>query len=193
VLAEFWADGPASETPPGHWNALANAVADFPGLGKKVGGTGPLLNDLEWDVKVYFALNAAVHDAACVAWTLKRYFDSSRPITAIRYMTQKGQSSDPTLPFYHAEGLPLEPGVAELITAESAAPGERHEHLSSFLGQIAIKAWAGEPANPSTEVGGVFWMLRKNWGPINAALLSPLPFQPISPATALSAAPPPRS
>ena len=32
VLAEFWADGPASETPPGHWNTIANDVADTPGL-----------------------------------------------------------------------------------------------------------------------------------------------------------------
>ena len=24
VLAEFWADGPHSETPPGHWNVIAN-------------------------------------------------------------------------------------------------------------------------------------------------------------------------
>src|SRR5206468_1463439 len=24
VLAEFWADGPNSETPPGHWNVMAN-------------------------------------------------------------------------------------------------------------------------------------------------------------------------
>ena len=24
VVAEYWADGPDSETPPGHWNVLAN-------------------------------------------------------------------------------------------------------------------------------------------------------------------------
>src|SRR4029079_4903251 len=28
AIAEFWADGPRSETPPGHWNVLANAVSD---------------------------------------------------------------------------------------------------------------------------------------------------------------------
>ena len=27
VLAEFWADGPDSETPPGHWFVIANEVA----------------------------------------------------------------------------------------------------------------------------------------------------------------------
>src|SRR5579864_6427791 len=28
TLAEFWADGPNSETPPGHWNVIANSVSD---------------------------------------------------------------------------------------------------------------------------------------------------------------------
>ncbi|MBL9132288.1 MAG: hypothetical protein JNG86_13880, partial [Verrucomicrobiaceae bacterium] len=50
VLAEFWADGPNSETPPGHWHVLANQVADNPATVKKIRGTGPTVNDLEWDV-----------------------------------------------------------------------------------------------------------------------------------------------
>src|SRR5262249_44506788 len=54
VLAEFWADGPNSETPPGHWNVIANNIADHPLTVKKIGGTGPVVDDLEWDVKVYF-------------------------------------------------------------------------------------------------------------------------------------------
>ena len=54
VIAEFWADGPNSETPPGHWHVLANEVADNPLTVKKIRGVGPTLNDLEWDVKVVF-------------------------------------------------------------------------------------------------------------------------------------------
>src|SRR5205823_4037153 len=85
VAAEFWADGPHSETPPGHWNVLANMVADHPLLRvKRVGGKGPVVNDLEWDVKVYLALNGAVHDAAIWAWGNKTFYDSSRPITLVR-------------------------------------------------------------------------------------------------------------
>ena len=49
---------------------------------KRIGGTGPVVDDLEWDVKVYFALNAALHDAACAAWSIKRYYDGWRPIGA---------------------------------------------------------------------------------------------------------------
>ena len=47
VIAEFWADGPNSETPPGHWHVLANEVSDDPLTVKKIGGVGPVVNDLE--------------------------------------------------------------------------------------------------------------------------------------------------
>ena len=72
VIAEFWADGPDSETPPGHWNTIANEVVDDPEFQHRLGHTGPLLDPLEWDVKMYFALNASVHDAAIAAWGCKR-------------------------------------------------------------------------------------------------------------------------
>ena len=40
ALTEFWADGPRSETPPGHWNTLANEVVDSPGFTRQLGGSG---------------------------------------------------------------------------------------------------------------------------------------------------------
>jgi len=57
VLAEFWADGPESETPPGHWNTLANEVSDREEITYRIEGTGDEVDRLEWDVKLYFALN----------------------------------------------------------------------------------------------------------------------------------------
>ena len=68
VVPQFWADGPKSETPPGHWHLFANYVSDNPLTVKQIGGTGPVVNDLEWDVKLYFALSAATHDAAVACW-----------------------------------------------------------------------------------------------------------------------------
>ena len=103
ALAEFWADGPKSETPPGHWNVLANEASDAMDE-HRIGGTGPEVDRLEWDVKLYFALNGAVHDAAVAAWGLKGYYDSARPISMIRYMGGKGQSSDPQGPSYDPMG-----------------------------------------------------------------------------------------
>ena len=50
-----------------------------------------------------FALNGALHDAAIAAWNHKGVYDSSRPISFIRYMGQLGQSSEPNGPSYNPE------------------------------------------------------------------------------------------
>ena len=165
VIAEFWADGPDSETPPGHWNSLANYVTDHPLLERRFGGDGALLDPLEWDVKLYLALNGAVHDAAVCAWGLKGHYDYVRPITALRHMAGLGQSSDPDLPAYHPDGLPLEPGLVELISAESAAPGARHAHLAEHVGAVAVYSWLGKPDDPGSEYTGVGWLLGVDWVP----------------------------
>jgi hypothetical protein len=165
VIAEFWADGPNSETPPGHWNVLANHVADSPFTVKRIGGSGPVVDDLEWDVKAYFAVNAAVHDAAVGCWGTKRVYDSARPISMIRYMGERGQSSDPDGPSYDPDGLPLIPGLIEVITADSSAPGERHHALAEFVGEVALNAWPGAPADPATQHSGRAWSRARTWVP----------------------------
>jgi hypothetical protein len=165
ILAEYWADGPKSETPPGHWNVIANAVTDSPGFERRIGGAGEELDALEWDVKLYFALNGAVHDAAVAAWGLKGYYLSARPISMIRYMGGLGQSSDPDGPSYDPEGLPLVDELIEVVTAESSAPGERHEALADHVGEIAVQAWRGFPEEPETETSGVGWILAVDWVP----------------------------
>jgi hypothetical protein len=165
VLAEYWADGPKSETPPGHWNTIANAVSDTPDLKLQIGGEGPVVDRLEWDVKMYLALNGAVHDAAIAAWGLKGFYDSARPISMIRYMGGKGQSTDPAGPAYDPAGLPLESGLVEVITAASSAPGERHAHLADYVGAIAVQSWRGFPKDPTTETSGVGWILAVDWVP----------------------------
>ena len=83
----------------------------------------------------------------------------------IRYMGGKGQSSDKHLPSYDPEGLPLVPGLIELITRQTSAPGKRHAALRKHIGEIAIKTWQGNPADPKTEDGGVGWILAKDWVP----------------------------
>ncbi len=162
VLAEFWADGPNSETPPGHWNTIANGVSDHPSFVKRLGGTGPVLEDLEWDVKMYFALNAATHEAACAAWGIKRYYDGWRPICAVRYMGQLGQSSNPGGPSYHTNGLPLIPDLIELVTTSTVASGR---HAGLLPGKVAVLAWPGQPANFMTTYQGVRWLHADTWVP----------------------------
>ncbi|HEX6239338.1 MAG TPA: hypothetical protein VFZ61_00535, partial [Polyangiales bacterium] len=165
VLAEFWADGPNSETPPGHWNTLANTVADAPGFVRKWRGQGAELDPLSWDVRLYLALNGGQHDAAITAWGIKRKFTAARPITLIRHMASLGQSSDPGAPSYDPGGLPLIPGVIEVITEQSSAAGQRHARLARHVGEIAVRSYRGEPSDRVERVGGVDWIRALEWIP----------------------------
>jgi len=72
VIAEYWADGPATVTPPGHWNAIAQSVSRRD------------KQSLDQAVKLFFVLGNALMDAGISAWDTKRYSDSIRPITVIR-------------------------------------------------------------------------------------------------------------
>ncbi len=79
VIAEYWADGPRSELPPGHWNLFAQRIL----LRDR---TGSSEHELDRAVKLFFALTTAIFDAGCCAWDNKLAFDSVRPITAIRWL-----------------------------------------------------------------------------------------------------------
>jgi hypothetical protein len=168
ALAEFWADGPESETPPGHWNTFANDVSDSRDLELRIGGEGAEVDRLEWDVKLYFALNGAVHDAAVAAWGAKGHYDSARPISMIRYLGGNGQSSDPARLAYDPDGLPLVPGLVEVVTPASSAPGQRHEHVADHVGEVAVRAWRGNPDDRS-RAAGVGWIRAVDWVPYQRA------------------------
>ncbi len=174
ILAEFWADGPNSETPPGHWFTLLNYVNDQPELIRKLGGQGPVLDHLEWDIKSYFILGGAMHDVAVTAWGIKGYYDYVRPVSAIRYMADKGQSTDPELPNYHAAGIPLVDGYIELVKADDPLVGDDLQNLH----KIKLKAWKG-PAyitDPKVDVAGVDWILAENWWPYQRPTFITPPF-----------------
>ncbi len=163
VLAEFWADGPDSETPPGHWFTILNYVNDHPETIKRLNGSGDILEDLEWDVKTYLALGGAMHDAAVCVWGIKGYYDYVRPISAIRYMAWKGQSTDPSLSNFDPHGLPLIPGVIEVIGPVDPLA----IHVPAWEGRIKVYGWLGPDkiVNPDTDVAGVGWQLGTRWWP----------------------------
>ncbi len=163
ALAEFWADGPDSETPPGHWFTIVNEVNQHPELIKKFGGKGDVLDSLEWDIKTYFVLGANMHDAAINTWALKGYYDYVRPVSAIRYMADRGQSSDPNLPNYHVAGLPLIPGYIELILEGDTLAGKENEYLH----HVKLNTWKGPDyiKDPTVDMAGVGWVRAGNWWP----------------------------
>lgn len=74
VIAEYWADGPSSELPPGHWVLFSRFVSLRD------------LHDIDDDVKMHFAMTNTVFDTSIAIWGAKVQFDSVRPVTAIHYL-----------------------------------------------------------------------------------------------------------
>jgi PAP2 superfamily len=72
VKAEYWADGPKSEFPPGHWAVFAQVASRRRN------------HSVDTDAKMFFALGNALLDASITSWALKYKYDFVRPITAIR-------------------------------------------------------------------------------------------------------------
>ena len=174
VLAQFWADGPNSETPPGHWFTFLNYVSDNPLFVKRFNGKGPVLDNLEWDVKAYLTLGGAVHDAAVAAWGIKGWYDGVRPVSALRYMASRGQSTDPGLPSYDPAGLDLIPGLIELVQAGDPLAGANNENV----GKIKLYTWRGPDyvTNPATQIAGVGWILAEDWWPYQRKTFVTPPF-----------------
>ncbi len=71
AIAEYFADGPNTEFPPGHWSRFAELVSRRD------------RHALDDDVKLFFALGNALLDASISVWDAKRAYDSERPATAI--------------------------------------------------------------------------------------------------------------
>jgi hypothetical protein len=74
MIAEYWANGPHTELPPGHWDLFAQFVSARD------------QHTVDDDAKMFFVLTAAIHDAGIAAWDAKRKFDSVRPVTAIPFL-----------------------------------------------------------------------------------------------------------
>ena len=79
LIVEYWADGPSSEFPPGHWGLFAQFVSQRDN------------HTIDQDAKMFFAMHNASFDAGIVAWHIKRMYNGVRPITAVRFAKQ-GQS-----------------------------------------------------------------------------------------------------
>lgn len=161
VVAEYWADGPNSELPPGHWNLFAQFVSARDHL------------RLDDDVKMFFALTNAIFDAGIVAWDNKRAFDSVRPITAVRYLFRgqkvlawggpgRGTTSidgATWLPYQAATGpTPPFPEYASGHSNFSAAGAEilkRFTHSDHFGHSVVVNAGGSKVEPGVTPVGDV--------------------------------------
>jgi hypothetical protein len=174
VLAEFWADGLDSETPPGHWFEIYHYVSDQPTFERKWKGIGPVLDTLEYDLKAHLTLGGTMHDAAISAWSLKGYYDYIRPVSSIRYMADQGQSSDTTELNYHPNGIPLLVGYVEVVQLGDPLAGTGNQNV----GKIKLFTWRGPDyiIDPLVDMAGVGWILAENWWPYQRPTFVTPPF-----------------
>ncbi len=149
VIAEYWADGPGSELPPGHWCLLAQFIAQRD------------RHDLERDVKMFFVLTNAMFDASIACWEAKRFWTSVRPITSIHYLfagqqirawggpyqgTQTFDGKD-WLP-YQVETL-VTPAFPEYVSDHSTFSRTAAETLTRFTGSPRFGASFTQRAHTS--------------------------------------------
>ena len=94
VLPEFWADGPNSETPPGHWFSILNhdvfGAPEF--IPSWKGET--LLSSEECGPRLPAAWRCLYY-VSITTWGVKAYYDFIRPISAIRHTQSLGQLRTP--------------------------------------------------------------------------------------------------
>ena len=134
LIAQFWADGAGTETPPGHWNRIAREV---------VATTGTSLDD---SARLFALLNIAMADAAISAWDAK-YFDNFwRPVTAIRLGDIDGNPA--TTPDPAWSSLIVTPPFPDYVSGHSAFSGAAATVLALFYGTDDIPFTTGSDAMP---------------------------------------------
>jgi hypothetical protein len=160
MIVEYWMDGPNTVLPPGHFHLFARYVSQRDG------------HTLDQDVKLFFILANAAHDAAIAAWDAKIHYDYVRPITAIRYLktgrkirawagpgkgTQVIDGED-WLP-YQPDWFPTPP-FSEYVSGHSAFSAAGAEILRRFTGSdqfgasvtISEAPVGVEPGVPTTPI-----------------------------------------
>ena len=167
-IALFWADGAGTETPPGHWNSIAQIIADARG------------NTLEQNARLFALLNIAMADAAICAWDAKYEFHFWRPVTAIAFAepelnwmsfivtppfpdyvsghsTFSGAAATVLVLFYDTNNLPFTigsdflPGVYRSFPTPLSAAGEAAD--SRLYGGIHFRSANEDGLEAGTSIG----------------------------------------
>jgi len=154
MIAEYWADGPASELPPGHWNLLAQFVSRRD------------RHSLDDSIQLFFLLNNALFDASIAVWDCKRFYDYARPITAIRFLFAGKTVEAWAGPFQGTKAidggdwLPYQPATfltppfAEYPSGHSAFSAASAAILARYTGSDVFGAWVAlEPGSSRIEPG----------------------------------------
>jgi hypothetical protein len=165
--AEYWADGPRSEQPPGHWVLFAGALSRKNGY------------SIDQDVKLNFALSNTLLDAGITSWSAKRRYDFIRPVTAVR-TTHAGKTIKAWAgPFQGTKVIPAEqfrsyiptPPHPDYVSGHSTFSAAAAQVLRSFAGGDTLNLTVDfEPGTSFVEPGAVpAATVRLGWSTFSAA------------------------
>lgn len=133
-IALFWADGAGTETPPGHWNSIAQVVGSTEN------------NDLEQNARLFALLNLAMADAAICAWDAKYFFHNWRPVTAIRNGDTDGNPA--TAPDPTWSSFIITPPFPDYVSGHATFSGAAATVLAMFYGTDDISFTTGSDFLP---------------------------------------------
>lgn len=151
AIAEYWENGPGTSFPPGTWMGFGQFVSQRDA------------HTVDRDVQLFFALGNAQMDAGIGTWEAKRYYNSERPITAIRFLfagqpvTAWGGSGQGTqvIDGSNWQSYLATPGFAEHTSGHSAFSAAGAEILKRFTGSDAFGLSATISAGTSRIEAGV--------------------------------------
>lgn len=133
-IALFWVNGPGTATPPGHWNSIAQVVAQ------------EQLNTVAENARLFALLNIALADAAIVAWDNKYAYNDWRPVTAIRAADTDGNDATEADPEW-ISFIPTPP-FPDYTSGHSTFSGAASKVLELFYGRDDIAFETNSDANP---------------------------------------------
>lgn len=133
-IALFWADGAGTETPPGHWNSIAQDIASARG------------NSMEQNARLFALLNIAMADAAICAWDAKYTFHNWRPVTAIRNADTDGNAATDTDATWSS--FIATPPFPDYVSGHSTFSGAAATVLALFYGTDNISFTTGSDFLP---------------------------------------------
>jgi hypothetical protein len=160
-IALFWADGPGTATPPGHWLEIAQDVSEQQDL------------SLVENARLFALLGITEADAAIVSWDHKFYYNNWRPVTGIQEADQDGnpgtaadpswQSFIPTPPFpsYTSGHSTFSGSGARLLALFFGS--DQHDFTTTTDGLPGVTrsytsfSQAAEEAGQSRIYGGIHW------------------------------------
>jgi membrane-associated phospholipid phosphatase len=133
-IALFWADGAGTETPPGHWNHIAQQVGAAMG------------NTMEQNTRLFALMNIAMADAAICAWDAKYIYDFWRPVTAIRAGDSDGNPATDPNPAWSS--FVVTPPFPDYVSGHSTFSAAAATVLAMFYGTDNISFTTGSDFLP---------------------------------------------